>query len=94
MLWENQTCVWNWIFGGQCPERMWVYDPPCQMVNKSELELECREKGIVIYIDENFGLCYRIKPIKFQDVKIKEMILKLQEKARNVIYGNFSSFRS
>lgn len=37
---------------------------------------------------------YAIKEIIIQDEKIKEIILKLQGKAKNIIYGDYSSLES
>ena len=51
-----------------------------------------QEEGVVVNIEEILGNCNRAKPTKFQDVTIEEMILKLQEKVKKIIYGNFSSF--
>ena len=72
--------------------RIGVLRSPCQVVKNNKLELVPQEEGVVVNIEEILCICNRAKPIKFQDVDIEGMILKLQEKAKKILYGNFSSF--
>src|SRR5688572_28235097 len=72
--------------------RIRVLRNPCQVVENNKLELVPPEEGVVVDIEEILGICNRAEPIKFQDVDIKGMIRKLQEKAKKIIYANFSSF--
>ena len=56
------------------------------------LEWVPQKEGVEVDIEEIVVICNQAKPIKIQDVTIEEMLLKLQEKAKNILYSNFSTF--
>ena len=69
-----------------------VLRAPCQEAENDKLEVAPQEEEVVVDIEEIMGICNQAKPIKIQDVIIEDMLLKLQENAKNIIYGNFSTF--
>lgn len=64
MLWDDATWIWNWNHEDQCENKNLSVYAPCQVVKNCELELESKEKRVVINMDEIFEILKQTKPIK------------------------------